>query len=156
MSKVMVIGAGPAGIMAAITAAENHKVILVDGNEKIAKKLFITGKGRCNITNAKDIGDFFDYIPGNPHFLYSALYSYTNEDVINMIESEGTKLKVERGGRVFPESDKSSDIIKALSKKLNKAKVDIKLNSKVTDVFFDGNVIKAVEINNNQKNPLYL
>lgn len=151
MSKVMVIGAGPAGIMAAITAAENHNVVLVDGNEKIAKKLFITGKGRCNITNGKDIGDFFDYIPGNPHFLYSALYSFTNNDVIEMIESEGTKLKIERGGRIFPESDKSSDIIKALSKKLSKAKVDIKLNSKVTDVFFENNTIKSVEINNGQK-----
>ena len=151
MSKVMVIGAGPAGIMAAITAAENHNVVLVDGNEKIAKKLFITGKGRCNITNGKDIGDFFDYITGNPHFLYSALYSFTNNDVIEMIESEGTKLKIERGGRIFPESDKSSDIIKALSKKLSKAKVDIKLNSKVTDVFFENNTIKSVEINNSQK-----
>ena len=151
MSKVIVIGAGPAGIMAAITAAENHKVLLIDSNEKIAKKLFITGKGRCNITNAKDIGDFFDYIPGNPHFLYSALYSFTNNDVIEMIENEGTKLKVERGGRVFPESDKSSDIIKALSKKLSKAKVDIRLNSKVTDVFFENDIIKSVEINGSER-----
>ena len=151
MAKVIVIGAGPAGIMAAITAAENHKVVLIDSNEKIAKKLFITGKGRCNITNAKDIGDFFDYIPGNPHFLYSALYSFTNNDVIEMIENEGTKLKVERGGRVFPESDKSSDIIKALSKKLSKAKVDIKLNSKVTDIFFENDTIKSVEINGSER-----
>ena len=151
MAKVIVIGAGPAGIMAAITAAENHKVVLIDSNEKIAKKLFITGKGRCNITNAKDIGDFFDYIPGNPHFLYSALYSFTNNDVIDMIENEGTKLKVERGGRVFPESDKSSDIIKALSKKLSKAKVDIRLNSKVTDVFFENDIIKSVEINGSER-----
>ena len=151
MAKVIVIGAGPAGIMAAITAAENHKVLLIDGNEKIAKKLFITGKGRCNITNAKDIGDFFDYIPGNPHFLYSALYSFTNNNVIEMIENEGTKLKVERGGRVFPESDKSSDIIKALSKKLSKAKVDIRLNSKVTDVFFENDIIKSVEINGSER-----
>ena len=151
MSKVMVIGAGPAGIMAAITAAENHNVVLVDGNEKIAKKLFITGKGRCNITNGKDIGDFFDYIPGNPHFLYSALYSFTNNDVIEMIESEGTKLKIERGGRIFPESDKSSDIIKALSKKLSKAKVDIRLNSKVTDVFLENDIIKSVEINGSER-----
>ena len=150
MAKVIVIGAGPAGIMAAITAAENHKVVLIDSNEKIAKKLFITGKGRCNITNAKDIGDFFDYIPGNPHFLYSALYSFTNNDVIEMIENEGPKLKVERGGRVFPESDKSSDIIKALSKKLSKAKVDIRLNSKVTDVFLENDIIKSVEINGSE------
>ena len=151
MAKVIVIGAGPAGIMAAITAAENHKVLLIDSNEKIAKKLFITGKGRCNITNAKDIGDFFYYIPGNPHFLYSALYSFTNNDVIEMIENEGTKLKVERGGRVFPESDKSSDIIKALSKKLSKAKVDIRLNSKVTDVFLENDIIKSVEINGSER-----
>ena len=151
MAKVIVIGAGPAGIMAAITAAENHKVLVIDSNEKIAKKLFITGKGRCNITNAKDIGDFFDYIPGNPHFLYSALYSFTNNDVIEMIENEGTKLKVERGGRVFPESDKSSDIIKALSKKLSKAKVDIRLNSKVTDVFLENDIIKSVEINGSER-----
>ena len=151
MAKVIVIGAGPAGIMAAITAAENHKVVLIDSNEKIAKKLFITGKGRCNITNAKDIGDFFDYIPGNPHFLYSALYSFTNNDVIEIIENEGTKLKVERGGRVFPESDKSSDIIKALSKKLSKAKVDIRLNSKVTDVFLENDIIKSVEINGSER-----
>ena len=151
MAKVIVIGAGPAGIMAAITAAENHKVLLIDSNEKIAKKLFITGKGRCNITNAKDIGDFFDYIPGNPHFLYSALYSFTNNDVIEMIENEGTKLKVERAGRVFPESDKSSDIIKALSKKLSKAKVDIRLNSKVTDVFLENDIIKSVEINGSER-----
>ena len=151
MAKVIVIGAGPAGIMAAITAAENHKVVLIDSNEKIAKKLFITGKGRCNITNAKDIGDFFDYIPGNPHFLYSALYSFTNNDVIEMIENEGTKLKVERGGRVFPESDKSSDIIKALSKKLSKDKVDIRLNSKVTDVFLENDIIKSVEINGSER-----
>ena len=123
---------------------------MIDSNEKIAKKLFITGKGRCNITNAKDIGDFFDYIPGNPHFLYSALYSFTNNDVIEMIENEGTKLKVERGGRVFPESDKSSDIIKALSKKLSKAKVDIRLNSKVTDVFLENDIIKSVEINGSE------
>ena len=150
MAKVIVIGAGPAGIMAAITAAENHKVVLIDSNEKIAKRLCITGKGICNITNAKDIGDFFDYIPGNPHFLYSALYSFTNNDVIEMIENEGTKLKVERGGRVFPESDKSSDIIKALSKKLSKAKVDIRLNSKVTDVFLENDIIKSVEINGSE------
>ena len=75
MAKVIVIGAGPAGMMAAISAAENHEVILLEGNERIGKKLFITGKGRCNVTNAKDISEFFDFIPGNPHFLYSALYT---------------------------------------------------------------------------------
>ena len=102
MAKVIVIGAGPAGIMAAITASKNHEVILLDGNDRVGKKLFITGKGRCNVTNAKDISEFFDYIYGNPHFLYSSLYSFTNEDTINFFENQGIKLKTERGGRIFP------------------------------------------------------
>lgn len=149
MKKVIVIGAGPAGMMAAISAAKNNnEVILLDGNEKVGKKLFITGKGRCNVTNSKDISEFFDYIPGNPHFLYSALYSYTNEDTINFFESQGIKLKSERGGRVFPASDKSSDIIKGLIKELKKSNVEIKLNSKVTNIKFSNNTIEEVEINN--------
>ena len=148
MKKVIVIGAGPAGMMAAITAAKNNKVILLDGNEKVGKKLFITGKGRCNVTNSKDISEFFDFIPGNPHFLYSALYSYTNEDTINFFESQGIKLKNERGGRIFPASDKSSDIIKGLMKEINKNNIDLKLNSLVTNIKFSNNTIEAVEINN--------
>lgn len=150
MKKVIVIGAGPAGMMAAITASKsNNNVILLEGNEKLGKKLFITGKGRCNVTNAKDISEFFEYIPGNPHFLYSALYTYTNEDVINFFESQGIQLKAERGGRIFPLSDKSSDIIKGLSNELIKNNVDIKLNSRVTNIKFLNNKIQAVEINNN-------
>ena len=149
MKKVIVIGAGPAGMMAAITAAKSgNKVILLEGNDKVGKKLFITGKGRCNVTNSKDISEFFDYIPGNPHFLYSALYSYTNEDTINFFESQGIRLKSERGGRVFPNSDKSSDIIKGLLKELNNNNVDIKLNSKVTDIIYNNLNIEGVKINN--------
>lgn len=148
MAKVIVIGAGPAGIMAAIHASKKHNVILLDGNDRIGKKLFITGKGRCNVTNAKDISEFFDYIPGNPHFLYSALYSYTNEDTMNFFENVGIKLKVERGGRVFPMSDKSSDIIKGLSIGLKESNVQVKLNSKVTNIIYDANKIVGVEINN--------
>ena len=129
MAKVIVIGAGPAGIMAAIHASKKHNVTILDGNDRIGKKLFITGKGRCNVTNSKDISEFFDYIPGNPHFLYSALYSYTNEDTMNFFENVGIKLKVERGGRVFPMSDKSSDIIKGLSIGLKESNVQVKLNS---------------------------
>lgn len=151
MAKVIVIGAGPAGIMAAIHASKKHNVILLDGNDRIGKKLFITGKGRCNVTNAKDISEFFDYIPGNPHFLYSALYSYTNEDTMNFFENVGIKLKVERGGRVFPMSDKSSDIIKGLSIGLKESNVQVKLNSKVTNIIYDANKIVGVEINNSTK-----
>ena len=150
MKKVIVIGAGPAGMMAAITAAKDgNEVILLESNEKVGKKLFITGKGRCNVTNSKDISEFFDFIPGNPHFLYSALYSYTNEDTINFFESQGIRLKSERGGRVFPNSDKSSDIIKGLLMELNNNKVDIRLNSKVTDIIYKNSLIDGVKVNNN-------
>ena len=151
MSKVIVIGAGPAGMMAAMTAGKEHEVILLDGNERIGKKLFITGKGRCNVTNAKDISEFFDYIPGNPHFLYSSLYTYTNEDTMNFFASEGIKLKVERGGRVFPESDKSSDIIRGLSNGLSKANVKILLNHKVTDIISKDNLITEVIVNGSER-----
>ena len=151
MAKVIVIGAGPAGIMAAIHASKKHNVTILDGNDRIGKKLFITGKGRCNVTNSKDISEFFDYIPGNPHFLYSALYSYTNEDTMNFFENVGIKLKVERGGRVFPMSDKSSDIIKGLSIGLKESNVQVKLNSKVTNIIYNANKIVGVEINNSTK-----
>lgn len=148
MSKVVVIGAGPAGMMAAITASEHNEVILIEGNDRLGKKLFITGKGRCNVTNNKDISEFFDYIPGNPYFLYSSLYTFTNKDTINFFENEGIKLKVERGGRIFPKSDKSSDIIKGLSKAMAKCNIKIMLNSKVSKVIKNGNKITSVEINN--------
>ncbi|MDY5912753.1 MAG: NAD(P)/FAD-dependent oxidoreductase [Inconstantimicrobium porci] len=150
MAKVVVIGAGPAGMMASITASKEHDVILLDGNEKVGKKLFITGKGRCNVTNNKDISEFFDYIPGNPFFLYSSLYTFTNIDTMNFFEENGIKLKVERGGRVFPESDKSSDIIKGLEKALHKNGVDIRLKSKVKKVNHrDNKIISVVDSNNN-------
>ncbi|WP_099335489.1 BaiN/RdsA family NAD(P)/FAD-dependent oxidoreductase [Clostridium cadaveris] len=151
MSKVIVIGAGPAGMMAALEASKNHEVTLIEKNEKIGKKLYITGKGRCNVTNAKDIGEFFDNIPGNPYFLYSALYSFTNQDTISLLENLGVSLKVERGDRVFPKSDKSSDIINAFQKALIDSGVNIKLNSKVTNVHYSNNKIQYIEVNNNTK-----
>lgn len=150
MSKVIVIGAGPAGVMAAISASENNDVILLDGNDRVGKKLFITGKGRCNVTNAKDISEFFDFIPGNPYFLYSSLYSFTNEDTMKFFEKQGIKLKVERGGRVFPSSDKSSDIIKGLTNALDESRVKVKLNSRVSKIICKENIIEAVEINGSE------
>ncbi len=150
MSKVIVIGAGPSGMMAALQASNKHDVILLDGNERIGKKLFITGKGRCNVTNAKDISEFFDYIPGNPHFLYSSLYSFTNNNTMEFFENEGIKLKVERGDRVFPLSDKSSDIIRGLSNALSRTNVKIRLNSKVTNIKFKDKTILGLEINNGE------
>lgn len=134
MKEVVVIGGGPAGMMAAIAAAEKYKVTLIDRNEKLGKKLYITGKGRCNVTNAKDISEFFDYIPGNPNFLYSSLYSYTNNDVMSFFENLGVPLKVERGDRVFPKSDKSSDIINALIRELDNKNVSIVLNTRIDKI----------------------
>ncbi|NMM62696.1 NAD(P)/FAD-dependent oxidoreductase [Clostridium sp. P21] len=149
MSTVVVIGGGPAGMMAAIAASKKHNTILIEKNEKLGKKLYITGKGRCNVTNAKDINDFFDYIPGNSTFLYSALYTFTNEDTMNFFENLGVKLKIERGDRVFPESDKSSDIINALVNELQKNNVNIKLNTKVKKFVIKDNVISSVQLEDN-------
>lgn len=151
MAKIVVVGAGPAGMMAAIKAAENHDVILLDGNEKVGKKLFITGKGRCNVTNSKDISEFFDYIYANPYFLYSALYTYDNTRVIDFFEEQGIHLKNERGGRVFPVSDKSSDIISGFNKKLKEAKVKVMLKSKVTKLNLENNKVKSVILQDGRK-----
>jgi len=135
MKRLAVIGGGPAGILSAYTAAEKgHRVVLFERNEKLGKKLFLTGKGRCNITNSAELEDFFQNIPRNPRFLYSALYGFTNEDVVRLIESCGTPTKVERGGRVFPLSDKSSDVIRALTKALSSKGVEVRLNSYVKSV----------------------
>lgn len=144
MSKVVVIGGGPAGMMAAISVANKHQVILIEKNEKLGKKLFITGKGRCNVTNSKDISEFFDNIPGNPNFLYSSLYSFTNENTMDFFEKLGVKLKVERGERVFPKSDKSSDIIKAFERELSNKNVEILLKSKVKKIKFQDKKITSV------------
>lgn len=133
--KLAVIGGGPAGIMAAISASERgHKVSLFEKNDRIGKKLFITGKGRCNITNASPIEDFFDNIMSNKEFLYSSLYTYTNDDILKLLNENGLKTKVERGNRVFPKSNKSSDVIDAFWKLLNKNNVEIRLNSNVTNI----------------------
>lgn len=150
MSKVIVVGGGAAGMMAAITAAKKHEVILIERNEKLGKKLFITGKGRCNITNSISIDEFFENIPGNPYFLYSSLYSFTNNDLMDFIEGLGVKLKVERGGRVFPKSDKSSDIILALERELKKRNVKVILNSRVVSIKLENGVIKSVTTSNNE------
>lgn len=135
MSKVCVIGGGPAGMFAAIAAAEKgHKVTLYEKNEKLGKKLFITGKGRCNLTNACETSELFEKIPGNPKFLYSAIYGYDNFRVMDFFESRGVRLKTERGERVFPLSDHSSDIIRALEKELKRLGVEVGLRSRVQDL----------------------
>lgn len=145
MKKIAVIGAGPAGMIAAYYSALNHAdVTIFEKNDKVGKKLFITGKGRCNITNSSDMDNIFANIVTNKKFLYSALYSYTNDDVMNFFENEGLKLKVERGNRVFPLSDHSSDVINTLKKSLKNQGVKIEYNTDVKDLIIEDNEAKGV------------
>ena len=139
MKEIVVVGGGAAGMMAAIHAADSCKVTLIERNEKLGKKVFITGKGRCNVTNVKDTNDFFDEVVSNPKFLYSAIYGYDSSMVMDLFEKNGCPLKIERGGRVFPESDHSSDIIKTLETVLRRKDVIIKKNSKVSELLISQN-----------------
>lgn len=135
MSKVLIIGGGAAGMMAAIAAAYNgNEVHIFEKNEKNGKKLFITGKGRCNITNASDIENHFANIMRNSKFLYSAYHCLDSYGVCTMIESAGVETKIERGNRVFPLSDKSSDVIYALNKMMRDIGVNIHLKSEIVSV----------------------
>lgn len=135
MSKVAVVGGGAAGMMAAVFAARNeNEVYLYEKNEKLGKKLFITGKGRCNLTNTADMEELFAAVVSNPKFLYSSFYSFTNEQTIAFFEELGVKTKVERGGRVFPVSDHSSDVIRGLERELNRLGVHIVLNTEVKEL----------------------
>ena len=137
MSKIIVIGGGPAGMFAAIAAAEtsaSNEVILLEKNEKLGKKLFITGKGRCNITNASDMENLFSNVMSNAKFLYSAFYSYDNMRVIDFFEQNGLRTKVERGNRVFPVSDHSSDVIATLNRVLKEKKVKVMLHTEVGQI----------------------
>jgi len=132
---VIIIGAGPAGCMSAIKSAElGKKVLIIERNEKIGKKLYITGKGRCNLTNASDIQTHLDNIINGKKFMFSSLNSFSPNDLTDFFSTRGLKLKVERGNRVFPESDKSSDVIKVLQQELNKLKVEISFNTKVENI----------------------
>ena len=132
MSKVLVVGGGAAGMFAAIFAAYNgNEVHIFEKNEKLGKKLFITGKGRCNITNSSDMETLFNSIVTNSKFLYSSFYGYTNQDVIEFFERIGVKTKIERGNRVFPVSDHSSDVIAGLTRELQQLGVEIHLHTAV-------------------------
>ena len=152
MHKVLIAGGGAAGMMAAVTAARNgRKVCLLEKNEKLGKKLFITGKGRCNITNAADIEDLFSAVVSNPKFLYSSFYCLTNDQVIDFFEELGVKTKVERGGRVFPESDHSSDVIHALEQEMRRLGVEIRLRSEVKEVLISDRRAAGVLLSSGKK-----
>lgn len=135
MSKILIVGGGAAGMMASVFAARNgHEVHIFEKNEKTGKKLYITGKGRCNLTNACDMDTLFASVCTNEKFLYSAFYGFTNQDVMNFFEEAGVKLKTERGNRVFPMSDRSGDILDALRRQMKKSGVQVQLNTEVSDI----------------------
>lgn len=151
LKKVVVIGGGAAGMVAASTASSmGHDVTLLEKNERLGRKLLITGKGRCNITNNCDIEELIENTPTNGKFLYSAFYTFTNEQVIDMFNSLGVKTKTERGKRVFPESDKAKDVVVALEKQMKQNKVNVVLNSNVKKIEQKNGKIESVVLSNNK------
>lgn len=152
MSKVIVIGGGPAGMAAALAAAENgQQVTLLEKNEKLGKKLYITGKGRCNITNACDTEELFSNVPRNAKFLYSAFYACDNFKVMRFFEEHGLRLKTERGNRVFPESDHSSDVIRTLQNAMRDAGVEVRLFTEVKSLLVKDGRVAGVLLENKEK-----
>ena len=155
MKKVLVIGGGAAGMMAAVFAARGGREVHVfEKNEKLGKKLFITGKGRCNITNAGDMDTLFSSVISNPKFLYSAFYGFTNEQTIAFFEELGVPVKIERGNRVFPVSDHSSDVIGALSREMNRLGVEVHLHAEVEKILTDREnpeLIRGVRLKNGKE-----
>ncbi len=146
--KVLIIGGGPAGMMAGIVAGQNNsEVTIIEKNEKLGKKLYITGKGRCNITNNVSMSDFFNYIVSNPKFMYASLKMFDNKACMDFFEKNGQKLKVERGERVFPISDKSSDILATFQRVLKKNDVSIKLNEKLVKINVVDNKVTSILTN---------
>jgi len=145
MSKAVIIGGGAAGMAAAIAAAgQGHEVHLYEKNEKLGKKVYITGKGRCNVTNACDVSEMMQNVVTNPRFLYSSFYGFTNQDMMNLLEQGGCPLKVERGGRVFPVSDKSSDVISALAGQMEDLGVKVYLHKEVKDLLVSDGSCKGI------------
>lgn len=150
MGKVIVVGAGAAGMMAAYAAAlGGNAVQIIERNEKCGKKLYITGKGRCNLTNNCDVQDFFEHVVSNPRFLYSSLYGFTAEQTMDFFSKElGLRIKTERGNRVFPVSDKSSDVINSLVRGLQSKGVDIIYNKRVDRLIISDGVVKGAASGN--------
>lgn len=150
--KLIVIGAGAAGMMAAVAAAENgipgSEILVLERNEKPGKKIYITGKGRCNLTNACEIEELFLNVPRQAKFLYSAFYTFSNAQVIEFFERAGMRTKVERGNRVFPVSDHASDVIGALKRRMNQLDIQVEYHARVRKVLTDKGAISGVQMEN--------
>ena len=153
MSKVLIVGGGAAGMFASVWAARNgHEVLLFEKNDRLGRKLFITGKGRCNITNAcEDIETLFSSVTSNSKFLYSGFYGFTNQDAIAFFEELGVRTKVERGDRVFPVSDHSSDVIRALEREMDRQGVQIYLKTSVKELQIEDKKVVGIVLQNGQK-----
>lgn len=152
MKKCIVIGGGAAGMMAALAASGNGmEVELLEKNEKLGKKIYITGKGRCNVTNDCEPDTFFANVVSNPKFLYSAFYAFDPSCIMDLLQENGCALKVERGNRVFPVSDHSSDVIRTLQKALSEHKVKISLQTEVKNLILEDQVCRGVELSNGKK-----
>lgn len=147
MADIIIIGGGAAGMMAAVAAAGcGHRVRIYEKNEKLGKKIYITGKGRCNITNACDTEELFGNVVHNPKFLYSSFYAFTNFDMMEFLEKNGCPVKTERGNRVFPVSDKSSDVIRALSEKLRELGVKVCLHEEVSGILTKEGAVSGIRL----------
>ncbi|MBQ2699746.1 MAG: NAD(P)/FAD-dependent oxidoreductase [Clostridia bacterium] len=151
-NRVLIVGGGPAGMMAAIAAArQGAAVTLLERNEKLGKKLYITGKGRCNVTNDCTVEDFLTQVPGNPRFLYSALYGFTPQDMMAFLEEAGCPVVVQRGQRVFPATEKASDVTRALARQMERAGVRVHLNSRVSRVLISQGRAVGLTLENGQE-----
>lgn len=150
--RTVVVGGGPAGMIAAKVCADNgDDVVLLEKNEMLGKKILITGKGRCNITSSLDMDEFIKNTPGNGRFLYSAFDNFTNMDIINLLKQEGVSVKEERGNRIFPVSDSAEEVRSALTRLVKKAKVSVKLNSRVIEIKVDEETrVKSVVLENGE------
>ena len=143
--KVIVIGGGPAGMMAAISSAQDgNEVILLEKMQSLGRKLLITGKGRCNVTSSLDMDEFIKNTPGNGMFLYSCYKQFTNQDIINFLKEEGLEVKEERGNRIFPVTDKSLDVLKCFSKKIKELGIKVKCNTQVEEILVENSQIIGV------------
>ena len=146
--KVIVVGGGPAGMMAAISSAENgNDVVILEKMQSLGRKLLITGKGRCNITSSLDIDEFIKNTPGNGMFLYSVYKQFTNQDIIELLREEGLEVKEERGNRIFPVTDKSIDVLKCFTKRIKKLNIKVEYETKVEEILVEDNKVIGVMAN---------